>query len=57
MNRTEAITYIKKIIREADSEELQRIICATNGPLCSDKCPLKDKFSTECKKIIFDEKI
>ena len=49
MNRTEAIKFLHKQIKEADSKKLQNLICSCFAPLCSADCPLKNKISTECK--------
>ena len=52
MKRSEAISYLHKAIKKADEKQLKDLICATFSPLCSTDCPLKDKNSCECKKII-----
>lgn len=51
MNRTEAIKFLHKQIKEADSKKLQNLICSCFAPLCSADCPLKNKISTECKTV------
>lgn len=56
MTRSEAISFIHKQIKEADESKLRNIICSCFSPLCSSDCPLKDKNSTECKKIEMEEK-
>lgn len=55
MTRSEAISYLHKAIKKADEKQLKNLICATFAPLCSVECPLRDKNSCECKKIIMEE--
>ena len=56
MNEDEALLYIRSYLKKADEEMLRKIICAINGPRCSDKCPLRNKNNYECKKIICEKK-
>lgn len=51
MTKQEAITIIHKFIKRATAEQLRDLICAMY-PRCSNDCPLRDKVSCECKKII-----
>lgn len=55
MNEDEALLYIRSHLKKADEEMLKRIICSINGPRCSANCPLRDKSSSECKRIICEK--
>lgn len=55
MTRQEAISYLHKVIKTANEDKLRDLICATFSPLCSNECPLRDKNSCECKKIILEK--
>ena len=54
MTKQEAITIIHKFIKQATAEQLRDLICAMYSPRCSNNCPLRDKISCECKKIIME---
>ena len=55
MTRNEAISYLHKVIKTANEDKLRDLICATFSPRCSNDCPLRDKNSCECKKIILEK--
>ena len=54
MTKQEAITIIHKFIKQATAEQLRDLICAMYSSRCSNNCPLRDKVSCECKKIIME---
>lgn len=51
MTRAEAISYLHKYIKQANSEQLRNLICSIYSPRCSTNCPFRNGFSSECKKI------
>lgn len=55
MTKSEAISYLHKFIKKANEEQLKNLICSTFSPRCSDECPLRNKFYSECKKIDMEE--
>ena len=55
MKRTDVISYLHKFIKKANEEQLRSLICSTYGPRCSSECPLRNKISSECKKIDMEE--
>ena len=56
MKEDEALLYVRSHLKKADEEMLRRIICAINGPRCSNECPLRKQNSCECERIICEEK-
>lgn len=52
--KTRSSNKIHKFIKQATVGQLKDLICAMYSPRCFNDCPLCDKVSCECEKIIME---